>query len=340
MKISHELFHSIALIAIASVSTACTPVSAQPITEILRQFEESDNAASIEEDMFRNYEAGVLLDAVIDRLSVQDSDLSLTDRDRLWEVLARAPGDDNQWLITRLDRVQELEVAFIEGRRQTKIEILNSIQRISPELRSTLLEIISDSIPVETSHLLVLASIDTVSRAGGLTGIGREYVLDIAQDLGLSNQVIHNELFYQEGPAVGRVTPEGQRLQASAIGAGMLSQPEFVDTMAYVLAFDDNNTLVVTAMARAGQSDLILLGKSHSERSAWLSEYTRRFCLDSGTAHRSKYSIAYYMHLYEEYEDMDIEMCESFYQIQSSCTQDNFRGYGAVIQSIETMCGG
>lgn len=308
------------------------------MTSLIHALEVADKTTSIETHLLSG-DAEDVVDAILLRLGDTTSTAPTNQaKNRLWRMLAQTGTGEGRIVIIRQDQANELADAYANGDVQTRLAVVQRMHLVDAPVRNALVSTVRSSVPTEDDALVLVGAVDALSALNELSGVSLTYAMSLAADLSVAAAALHDQIFYQSGPAMGQANQRGMSLRTSSLTAALRSRPNLSDAITLASSFPDDDECVATALYRACAFNPALETSSQSQRSTWIAEYTRRFCLPAGSAHREKYSVAFYLYMKDEFADSGDSLCDAYSEILSSLNSASFRGYSAIATLSQNQC--
>lgn len=318
-------------LAIASPNPARPEPSAASLVHALETAAPTD-LGPIHELLVPSQNPAAVRHALLARLNAADNQPTLEARNRFWRVLTDRRFDTQSPKITDPAVVDQFAAAITLGDVSTRVQVAQEVRRIDPPLRRRLAEPLRVALMTEEHAQALGVIIRAASIADALSGPALAYAERIAQDLSNAPIDMHAELFFKDehGEPTTLPTARGISLRTTAITAVMRSKPTVLEAVQYARSFPDTDAAVAPAMFPALGDNPSVADAPATHIDAWITEYTRRFCLDANKNFRKKWAMSPYLFIYEQYPDSRAAFCAAIDHIIATLN-DDFRGYQAAV---------
>lgn len=321
----------------ASLASACS-TTPDSLDSLIHAYEVAQSTDSIHDVMIRTHPRSDIVDAALARLNDQDDPVSPEAQDRLWRLLAKLPGVDTPTAITNPARVDALRDALVLGSPTTKLDVLQyAARKLDPAIHEGFFATLLEQIPLEP-HASVLSSLLNTARIFRILDTdARTYVQGLVTDIQNVNPELRAKVNSQD-PLTDVSESRQRSIRRAALALIIATEPDPNDALGWVLSRPDDDDAVAAAMRVVGISTPVMNEMTTAQKSAWIDEYARRYCLDASFEHRDRYSIFYLLYMFNHHTDIDPALCGAIDTIESNCGIGEPLKFQVVVDSVSARC--
>lgn len=300
------------------VASACQ--AQDGLTELdskLRDFVSMPNPIATRSELIQWGDTSSLIDEAMALHSAAGT--SIEGQNRLWRLLAMAPGDSGTASITHTGRISSLEQALVNGDRATKISVLQNVFRIDLALRSDIIAAINASVPVEHDPSVLIALLNASTTSGLMDFSTKEYVEGLAVSLASANAGLIGNLNQQR-----LLNPESYKysiehgVKTAAVSASLAACSDVSDGIGYLASLNTSIKIRLDAMAIVGNSQLLLENEPQQQIELWMSEYVSLLIQAGAADHINRYGLRYIYQLVHEFPNLKTFTAQQLLIIQNA----------------------